>query len=516
MKLSELCKAAHLSLPTPFAETEIESIVMDSRLVRERSLFICISGFHTDGHGYLAEAVAKGASAVLVQEGCEVTLPKGIFCLTAKNTRRAAAVLFNAFYGDPCSKLKFIGVTGTNGKTSITHMLRAILEASLCRCGLIGTVGCESVGRPLENRSSNPLANMTTPDPPELYRMLAQMVEDGVEYVLMEVTSHALTLGKLEPIVFEAGIFTNLTPEHLDFHRTMEAYAKAKAILASKSRLMVLNADSLYSETMRRAAKGKCVTCSTAKGSAGGDYLAKDIHTDLESGVEFELRSQRGSLRLRCPVPGEFTVENAMQAAVCALELGFPPAAVKTALASLSGIRGRMERIKLGVGADIRVIVDYAHTPDALENLLRTAREICGERERIVVLFGCGGDRDAGKRPMMGAVAERYADEVILTSDNSRSEDPNAILADIRAGMREGRETVIPDRADAIRHAILQARAGDLILLAGKGHEEYEITREGKRPFSEKDLVQRAYLERMQKTKETASPSPSSNTENSP
>ncbi len=494
MKLSMLCQAAKLRLPSQFAEAEITAIVMDSGLATPGCLYICIKGLHTDGHLYIAEAVSKGAIAILVQEGSRAFVPRGIFRLVAKNTRKTAAILFNAYHGDPCSRLKFIGVTGTNGKTSVTHMLRAILEASFCKCGLIGTVGCESTGRHLENRMHNALANMTTPDPPELYAMLAEMVRDGVEYVLMEVTSHALVLGKLEPIRFEAAIFTNLTPEHLDFHRTMSAYADAKAELFQKSKLSVINVDSPYAERMLSSAVGKRVTCSLDARDA--NYHAEEIALDLQKGVEYRLCSDAAQVRIKCPVPGEFTVQNSMQAAICTMELGFGVQAIKQALSALSGIKGRMERIKFDAWADIAVLIDYAHTPDALENLLRTARASCRHGERVVLLFGCGGDRDKSKRPLMGAVAERYADAVIVTSDNSRSEDPMQIIAEILSGMKGDRVTVIPDRAEAIRQAILQAHENDLILLAGKGHEEYEINRSGRIPFSERAIALQAFAER--------------------
>ena len=494
MKLGILCTSAGLFCPPEHAGMEISEIVTDSRLACPGSLFICIDGLHTDGHTYIEEAVRRGACCVLVQAGAPADVPAGVCRLAAENTRSASALLYNAYYGDPCARLKFIGVTGTNGKTTVTHMLRAILEASLCRCGLIGTVGCESAGRHLENRMQNRLANMTTPDPPELYRMLAEMAEDGVEYVLMEVTSHALALGKLEPISFEAGIFTNLTPEHLDFHGTMDAYADAKAKLFRKSKLSVVNLDADYAGRMLAAASGRATTC--AETDAGADYKAEAVRVIGQTGVDYELHSGRSRLHIHCPVPGRFTVMNSMQAAVCALELGFGASAVKIALGALAGIRGRMERLRLGVEADFSVIIDYAHTPDALEKLLRTAKDSCTEGQRVVVLFGCGGDRDRSKRPMMGAVAARYADAVIVTSDNSRSEDPQAIIEEILTGMNREDVTVIPDRREAIRYAILHARPGDLILLAGKGHEEYEINRSGRARFSEREIAMQAFEEK--------------------
>lgn len=494
MKLGALCISAGIFCREEVAQTEISGIVTDSRLAEPDNLYICISGLHTDGHTYIDEAVSRGAVCVLIRQDAAVRVPEGTVCLTVADTRGAASRLYNAFYGNPCARLKFIGVTGTNGKTTVTHMLRAILETSLCRCGLIGTVGCESAGRHLENRMHDRLANMTTPDPPELYRMLAEMVRDGVEYVLMEVTSHALALGKLEPIQFEAGIFTNLTPEHLDFHGTMESYAEAKARLFQKSRLSVMNADAEYADRMAEAAAGRTVTCSV--NGSESSYRARAVHLMGQNGVEYELCSDSMRMQLQCPIPGSFTVMNSMQAAVCALELGFGASAVKTALASLAGIRGRMERLKLGVKADFSVLIDYAHTPDALEKLLRTAKDFCTDGQRTVLLFGCGGDRDKSKRPMMGAVASRYADAIIITSDNSRGEEPEAIIGDIMAGVNRKDVTVIPDRAEAIRYAVLHARPNDLILLAGKGHEEYEINRSGRFPFYEREIVRQALEEK--------------------
>ena len=501
LKLSDLCGRAGIAFPEVFGELEIESVIDDSRQVTPKSFYICIKGFHHDGHDYAEQAIAAGAVCVLMQKGLERDLPDHVCALVCEDTRRASAELFNAFWGDPVSKLKFIGVTGTNGKTSVTHMLRAILEASLCRCGLIGTVGCESAGKFLEPQNKNPNANMTTPDPSELYRMLAQMVNDGVEYVLMEVTSHALVLEKLSPIRFEAGIFTNLTPEHLDFHGSMEAYAAAKAKLFERCKISVLSADSLYLPAIQKGVKGKLVTCSAF--SKEETYHAENIRMSGQLGVEYELVSRRARVQIRCPIPGHFTVMNTMQAAACALELGLGAAAVKEALGSLLGIRGRMERVRLGHTADFTVFIDYAHTPDALEKLLRTAKDFGGEGQRVVVVFGCGGDRDKSKRPLMGAVAERYADSVIVTSDNSRSEDPEQIIEEILSGMKKT-PMVIVDRAEAIRYAVLRARPRDVILLAGKGHEQYELNREGKIPFSEREIVLKAFEERERQTGRTA------------
>ena len=494
MKLERLCAAANISCPTGRGD-EVAAICTDSRTVVPDSLFICIPGIHTDGHTCVAQAVANGARWVLTQEGYGFERLPDVVYLQAPDTRRASAILYDAFYGFPSRKMKFVGVTGTNGKTTVTHLLRSILEANLSKCGLIGTVGCESAGRVLENRMYNRLANMTTPDPSELYRMLSEMADDGVEYVLMEVTSHALALGKLEPLTFEAAIFTNLTPEHLDFHHTMDAYADAKAELFAKSKLSILNLDSPYASRMRARAAGRFVTCSVLHPDA--DYRAEAVQIKGKSGVQYVLRSDHSRMTVQCGVPGAFNVMNSMQAAICAAELGVGAATIKIALASVTGVRGRMERMRLGVNADFSVIIDYAHTPDALEKLLRTARDLCERNQRVVLVFGCGGDRDRGKRPLMGAVASRYADDVIVTSDNSRSEDPETIIREILEGMDPQKPCrVIPDRKSAIREAVLTAKKGDLILLAGKGHEEYEITKEGRKPFFEREIVLSAFAER--------------------
>ena len=494
MKLELLCEAANIRCPETAVGSEVSAICTDSRTVTENSLFVCIKGLTHDSHACISEAVARGARWAVVEKGCAFCAPQGFPVLVAENTRRACALLYDAFSGFPSRKMKFIGVTGTNGKTSVTHLLRAILETSLCKCGIVGTVGCQSDGKPLSYRMANQLANMTTPDPAELYPVLAKMAQDGVEYVLMEATSHALALGKLEPIAFEAAIFTNLTPDHLDFHGTMEAYAKAKTELFRKSKLSVINLDSPFADDMIHAAAGRVVTCSQTYRKA--DYLAGEI-TDLgQNGVSYRLEGKHSRLLIQCAIPGAFSVTNSMQAAVCAKELGFGAAAIKDALASVGGVKGRMERLKLGPAADFSVIIDYAHTPDALEKLLKTAKEI-NPGGRTVLVFGCGGDRDRSKRPVMGAIAEKYADAVIVTSDNSRSEDPNAIIREILGGMnRPEKISVIPDRKTAIEAAVLSAREGDLILLAGKGHEEYEISGEGRKPFHEREIVSEALVRR--------------------
>ena len=497
MKLKLLCDAAGICCPEAYFDCEIEDISTDSRKKMQNAMFVCMRGTQFDSHNYIADAIQNGAVCVLTDRNHSKEYnANGILFLQCNDPRAALSHLWHAWYGFPCRDLKIIGVTGTNGKTSVAHMLCTILRTSWHSCGIIGTVGCETEKGVIASATDSGLSNLTTPDPRDLYRILDQMRQEGVEYVVMEVSSHALTLKKLDPITFEAAIFTNLTPEHLDFHKTMEEYAAAKASLFQKAKIGIFNADSPYAKQMQMKATCQMVTCS-AKGEVA-DYTADEVEIHSQNGVAYRLSSGRTRLRIVCPIAGEFTVMNSMQAAICALEVGCSPAAIKTSLATMGGVKGRMERVRLGLEADFSVLIDYAHTPDALEKLLLTARDLVQKGGRTVILFGCGGDRDRTKRAVMGEIAARLADHVIITSDNSRSEDPMQIICQIVSGIPPQKAyTVIPDRASAIRYAIENAKAGDLILLAGKGHEEYEIVGEERRPFSEGSLVKEAFRARL-------------------
>lgn len=492
MDLYHLCREAGLSAPEGAEACEISGIQTRSGSVRQGDLFLCIRGMTSDGHAYINQAIERGAAAVVAESAFDGDMPTAVPVVIVNDTRHAAAMLYDAWYGHPSKKLKIIAVTGTNGKTSVTHMLRAVFEGDMHKCGLIGTVDCYSAGKKLDIRSQNPLANMTTPDPEELYRMLAVMVDDGVEYVFMEATSHALALRKLDALWFEAAIFTNLTPDHLDFHGDMENYFCAKAQLFSRCKKAILNVDDAYGKRLADTIECPMVTCS-CKG-AGADFSAEDICDRGVDGSEYSVVSRNLRFALRTPIPGSFNVINTLEAAACAACFGVSPSVITTALGSLWGIAGRMERVKLGTVTDFSVFIDYAHTPDALSNLLMSAQRIKRRGQRIVLVFGCGGDRDKRKRPVMGKIAEELADFCVVTSDNSRSEDPKTIINDILAGMSGENHIVIPGRARAIEYVIHEAREGDIILLAGKGHEEYEIDRDGKHPFSEKKLAKQAAL----------------------
>lgn len=489
MRLSQLLREAGLP-PASGNDPEICDIVSDSRRAHPGALFVCIRGLHADGHRYLAQAEASGVEAAVVvhdwQGSTSIPLARSV------DTRAALARLWDAFLGHPAEGMRLIAVTGTNGKTSVTHMLRAMLSAGLCRTGMIGTVSCFSGDRRIEALSDEPLANMTTPDPAQLYRLLAEMRADGVDTVLLEATSHALALGKLAPLRFAAGIFTNLTPEHMDFHGTMDHYLASKRKLFPSCTIGVVNADDPHAEAILAACPGRTVTCSRRDTA---DYSARDICLLGRDGVEYLIDHRRARFRVRSRIPGDFTVENSLLAAACALELGLSPLAVQDALLALRGIDGRMERVDLGRELPFAVFIDYAHTPDALEKLLRTARAFRRDGERIVLLFGCGGDRDPSKRKPMGRIASEMADFVIVTADNSRSEQPAAIMDEILRGMdREKPHVAIEDRAEAIAWAVRNARAGDIILLAGKGHERYEINSAGRHPFDERKIAAAAAL----------------------
>jgi len=489
MNLYQLCREAGIALPQEGPDLVVRGIKTDSRLVEQGDMFICIRGFHADGHDYIEDALARGAAAVVVEGALGRTLPQNVQKIEVGDSRHAAAMLYDAWYGHPSRKLKLIAVTGTNGKTSVTHMLLSIFEAGMHKCGLIGTVHCRSAGRTLDIRGSDPLANMTTPDPEQLYQMLDIMARDGVEYVFMEATSHALALKKLDAMQFETAIFTNLTPEHLDLHGDMENYFLTKSTLFSMCKTAILNVDDPYGR--RLAAEVPChrLTCSVG---GAADFTAEDVHELGVDGNEYFVSSSRIRFTVRSPLPGRFNIINTLQAAACAAWLGIAPSVIKEALASLTGIAGRMERIKLGKVTDFSVFVDYAHTPDALTNLLMTARGIRQKGQRVVLVFGCGGDRDKSKRAVMGRIATELADVCIVTSDNSRSEEPQDIIRDILEGASGGSIVVIPDRTEAIRYAVRHAKSGDVILLAGKGHEQYEIDKTGKHPFDEREIAMRA------------------------
>ncbi len=476
--------------------TEITGICCSSLRVEKGNLYVAIEGLRTDGHAYIGDAVLHGAAIVAVSENAiaqgrvdpeSISVP----IIACEDTRALAACLFAAWYSHPERKMKIIGVTGTNGKTSVSRLIFEILSRSGIPCGLIGTTGSRTHLGKIDIRSGDPEANMTTPEPEELYHILSEMVKDGCDTAVMEVTSHSLVQKRVEPIEFFISVFTNLSEDHLDLHKNMENYFAAKRELFNKSRFAVINYDDRYGRQLAETIDIPALLC-TAEGREV-PCIAEDIRYGRRGGIEYKLTSFDMRLRVRSPLSGSFNVTNTMLAALTAKRLGVSAINVKTALDHFSGIEGRLERLKSSEKVDFSVYIDYAHTPDALENLIRAAKSFARDGQRIVLLFGCGGDRDRGKRPHMGKIAVGMADFAVITSDNSRSEDPHEIIEDILGGVKccEGATyTVIEDRRSAIEYVIKNARRGDIILLSGKGHEEYEMDSFGVRPFSERKLVE--------------------------
>lgn len=460
-------------------ERDIPAVCDDSRKVTKDCLFICIKGTRDDGHNHVAEALERGAAMVICQRAD--TLPPGTPYVMVDDTRSACAKIWNNFCGNPASKLWIAAVTGTNGKTTTTSLLRNLLCAAV-------ESDADAFGRFSDTRLVGTLTgSLTTPDPHELYPLFASFVAEGAGAVVMEASSHALELGKLDALEPEIAIFTNLTPEHLDFHGTMDAYFEAKAKLFRVARLGIANADDEYYGRLAEAAT--CPIISYSPTGRQANYRAVNVCFHGTEGTSYTLVGPGAELDIFTHLCGSFNVANTLAAAVAALEAGVPAETVARAISEFKSVKGRFERVPTP-GTDFDVFIDYAHTPDALENILRTARGVIKPGGRLTVLFGCGGDRDPYKRPIMGRVASSLADFTVITSDNSRSEKPSDIIAQILKGFdRERPHIVIENRAHAIRYALSHAREGDLILLAGKGHEDYEITAAGKRHFDEREIV---------------------------
>lgn len=445
---------------------EIKDIVSDSRKVTKGSAFVCIRGYETDGHLYAPKAADNGASVIIAEEKVAADCPLVI----VKNTRKVMALLCSAFYGNPSRKFTLIGITGTNGKTTTTYLIKNILERAGKKVGLIGT-NQNMIGDKIIETSR------TTPDSFELQALFARMADEGADAVVMEVSSHALYLDRVAYCDFDIGVFTNLTQDHLDFHKTMDAYADAKAILFKMCKKGVVNIDDSYSGRILKDATAEIMTLST-KNQA--DLFAKDIALK-ERGVDFTIDGGEYSLA----IPGEFSVYNALSAIGACRVYGISDDIIAEGLASAHGVKGRAQVVKLNHPATF--IIDYAHTPDGVENILKTVKGFA--KKRVIVLFGCGGDRDNKKRPIMGEIAEKYADFCIVTSDNPRTENPLEIINQILSGMTKDSHTVIENRRDAIKYAVENAREGDVVVLAGKGHETYQTIGKENFPFDEEQIL---------------------------
>lgn len=475
MKLSQLLRGVSVRECHADMEMEISGVSYDSRKTAAGDLFVAMTGYETDGHKFIPMARDKGAACVLCQERPQ---GEGPYVLV-EDSRLALAQVGRAWYGDPAASMKMVGVTGTNGKTTTTYLLKDILEqAAGAKVGLIGTnqnmIGSEVI--PTER---------TTPESFELQGLLRRMADAGCTHVVMEVSSHALYLKRVEGIRFAVGIFTNLTQDHLDFHKTMENYCDAKALLFTRCDVGVYNADDPWAPRLMEEATCRKVSVGE-HGDVPVDLAARNIVLTAE-GVSFDAVTAEESVPVHVGIPGGFMVYNTLGVLAAARALGVSLEDSAGVLRHSAHVKGRVEVVP--TPGDYTMLIDYAHTPDALENVLSAARGFA--KGRVVALFGCGGDRDRTKRPKMGRIAADMADFVIVTSDNPRTEEPEAIIREILTGM-EGTATpyaVVPNRIEAIRYAMDHAQPGDVIILAGKGHETYQIIGREKRHLDEREVV---------------------------
>lgn len=461
MKLKDILLSADVDI-------EVSGISYNSRLTKPGDVFVAVTGFKTDGHKYAKSAVENGAVCVVCEHEIEgVDVP----CIIVENSRSALAEMACNFYGNPTKKLKLIGVTGTNGKTTVTYLVKSVLEANGEKVGLMGT-------------NKNMIGDMdyhterTTPESLEMQEFFSDMVKEGCTYAVMEVSSHSLDLHRVAGCDYDVGAFTNLTQDHLDFHGDMENYFNAKAKLFDMCKTGVINADDSYGARL-------CEKCSCEKISYGiknGNMKAENILYG-DKGVSFDC----GNMKINLGIPGTFSVYNALTAIGICKACGISDEVIEKALNSAQGVKGRAEIVDCG--RDFTLLIDYAHTPDGLENILSSVRKFA--KGRVVVVFGCGGDRDKTKRPKMGRVAGRIADFCIVTSDNPRTEEPDAIIRDILDGMDDAMAeyVVIENRRDAIEYAIRHARKDDVIVLAGKGHEDYQILKDKTIHFDEREVI---------------------------
>jgi UDP-N-acetylmuramoyl-L-alanyl-D-glutamate--2,6-diaminopimelate ligase len=467
------------------AGTIVTGVAYDSRAVAPGDLFFCVPGAVDDGHRWAQAAADAGAAALCVERATGAGLPE----IVVTDARRAMARLAAEALGRPADGLTLVGVTGTNGKTTTAFMLDAILAADGRTTGLIGTIETRVAGR---SRSGV----RTTPESVDLHRLFREMVDAGVDSVAMEVTSHALALHRVEGIRFAAAAFTNLSQDHLDFHSGMEDYFEAKRSLFKPERAAggATNLDDPYGRKLKDTALVPVVGFGTG---ADADVRATDVALGPSS-TELTIATPRGSIRVRLRLAGHFNVSNALAAAATALQAGIDLAPIKDGLESLAAVPGRFESVDQG--QPFSVLVDYAHTPDSLDNVLRAARPLAAAGHgRVLCVFGCGGDRDRGKRPLMGAVAGRLADYVIVTSDNPRSEDPEAIIGEILEGVvaerPDGPDVVTPDRAEAIRAGLEAAGPGDVVVVAGKGHEQGQEFADHTVEFDDRAVARRALVD---------------------
>ncbi len=477
MKLSNLLEGLNYEVVKGNCDIEIKNINYDSRKIKEGDVFVCIKGFASDGHKFIDSAIEKGAKVIICED--DVLINNDVTVIKFKDTRKALANIGAKYYDNPSEKLNIIGITGTNGKTTTAFMIKDILEKSGEKVGLIGTIANYIGNKKIDTER-------TTPESLELQGLFKKMVDEGVKYCVMEVSSHSLELDRVYGVKFKVGIFTNLTRDHLDFHKTFENYYKAKYKLFQRSKISIINIDDNYgvriTEDLRKENINNFMTYSI-KNSA--DIMAKNEF--LESmDIIFDLSIDGKTEKIILGIPGEYNVYNALGAIGGCYNLGINLENIKLGLSNVV-VPGRCERVSKKYNLPYEIIIDYAHTPDGLENILKTAREFT--KGRLISVFGCGGDRDKVKRPQMGKIGTELSDIAIITSDNPRSEDAESIINDVLEGIDKDNYIKIVNRQDGIKKAMEIAKDGDVIVIAGKGHETYQILNTGKIHFDEREII---------------------------
>ncbi len=476
MILSKVLQGLDYEVIKGSVDVDIQKINYDSRKVKENDVFVCIKGFASDGHKYVDSAVQLGATVIICEDLVETK--ENITIIKVQDTRKALAVMGANYYDNPSKKMKIIGVTGTNGKTTSAFMIKTILEEEGKKVGLIGTIANYIGNKKIDTER-------TTPESLELQELFSEMVNSNCEYCVMEVSSHSLALDRVYGIEFEAGIFTNLTRDHLDFHKTFENYFNAKFKLFDNSKIRITNVDNEYGEKVYDLCKEKGYECKTISIKNESSYKAYDEAFGATH-IDFKLKVNNNVEEFRVGMPGEFNIYNALGVIACMNELGISIESIKKGISEIV-VPGRCEMAGKKFNLPYTIILDYAHTPDGLENILETARGFT--KSRLISVFGCGGDRDKVKRPQMGKIGVDLSDIAIITSDNPRTEDPSAIIDDIVAGIDKDNYVVVENRKDAIAKAIDIAEPGDVVVIAGKGHEDYQILKTGKIHFDEREVI---------------------------
>ncbi|MCT2538062.1 UDP-N-acetylmuramoyl-L-alanyl-D-glutamate--2,6-diaminopimelate ligase [Aquibacillus koreensis] len=486
MKLSEISSIFYHKSNSSMDDLDISGIAIDHRKVEPGNIFVCLKGFTVDGHNYADQAINNGAVAVLAEKDLDVHVP----LIVVSDTKRALAMVANHFYQYPTRDLRLIGITGTNGKTSVTYLLDDIFKKHKHKTALIGTIQMKIGEETFDVKN-------TTPESLFLQSNFSHMVNEKVETVFMEVSSHALDLGRVYGCDYDIAIFTNLSQDHLDYHDSMESYLHAKSLLfsqlgnsyhGSKSKFAVVNKDDVHSDFIIKSTAQAVVTFAI---DSRADITASNITLDA-NGSKFTLNTPDGKITIKSKLMGRFSIYNMLASATAAICSGVPLSTIKDALEETTGVNGRFEPVS--EGQSYGVIVDYAHTPDSLENVLTTIRSFA--KGNVYVVVGCGGDRDKTKRPLMAKIAAKYADMAIFTSDNPRSEDPEEIINDMINGMNQENFKVILNRKDAINHSIEIARENDIVLIAGKGHETYQIIGDEVLSFDDRKEAKHAILKR--------------------